>query len=274
MGQPVSRPRPGLIDPIGCSRQALLGKTRMYPLPLVLVGIEDQSLSNVLLGLTSSMAQVENEFASVAAAIEGLRHSKMEPRLLVVQMSSECDPATIRRLSGSLTGWPIMALVPSEHAHQSFLELNRAGATQVVPVPLDRDDFHCALDIISSLFDRGQLDRHVFAVTGATGGSGATTIAINLASEIASQLRRSTILAELTLQMGALAALFDVTPSVTLTHLIGEIQRVDDLLVEKALVPVAERLRILAGPDKVHCSPHSNRGTWTRSSIVSENSLR
>ncbi|HKI20761.1 MAG TPA: hypothetical protein VKA15_22915, partial [Isosphaeraceae bacterium] len=199
----------------------------MYPLPLVLVGIDDKLLSDVLLGMASSMAEVECEFASVGAAIEGLRHSKTEPRLLLVRMGSECDPATIRRLSGSLIGWPILALISNDHAAESFLQVNRAGATQVVPLPLDRDDFHCALNIIGSQFARGQLDRHVFAVTGATGGSGATTIAINLASEIADQLRRPTILAELTLQMGALASLFDVTPRVTLTHLIREIQRVD-----------------------------------------------
>ena len=36
----------------------------MYPLPLVLVGIDNKLLSDLLLGLASSMAQVESEFAS------------------------------------------------------------------------------------------------------------------------------------------------------------------------------------------------------------------
>lgn len=224
----------------------------MYPLPLVLVGIDDKLLSDVLLGLASSMAQVQSEFASTASAIEGLRHDKAQPRLIVVRIGSECDANAILRMSSLLIGWPILALIPSDHSYESFLQVNRAGATQVVRMPIDREDFHCALNVIGSHFARGQFDRHVIAVAGATGGSGATTIAVNLASEIADQLHRPTILAELTRQMGALASQFDVTPRVTLTHLIREIHRVDDLLVEKSLIPVAERLRILAGPDSVY----------------------
>ncbi len=177
-----------------------------------------------------------------------------------MRVGSECDVAGIRRLSSLLIGWPILALIPGDIADENFFQVNRAGATQVVPLPLDRDDFHSALNIIGLQFGSGQLDRHVIAVTGATGGSGATTIAINLAAEIADQLHRTTILAELTLQMGALAAMFDVTPRVTITHLIQEIERVDDLLVEKTLVPVAEKLRILAGPDKVHSLPNLDSG--------------
>ena len=60
--------------------------------------------------------------------------------------------------------------------------------------------------------------------------------------------------------MGALASLFDVTPRVTLTHLIQEIHRVDDLLVEKTLIPVSEGLKVLAGPDKMHSLPSLESG--------------
>ena len=81
------------------------------------------------------------------------------------------------------------------------MQVNRAGAAQVVQLPLDRNDFHSALIMIAAQFGRTSLDRHVFAVTGATGGCGATTIAVNLAAEIANQIGQSTILAEMTLQM-------------------------------------------------------------------------
>jgi pilus assembly protein CpaE len=109
--------------------------------------------------------------------------------------------------------------------------------------------------VIGSQFDRGSLDRYVFAVTSAA-SAGATTIAANLAYELADQLRRTTILAELTQQLGSLASMFDVEPRVTLSHLIREIHRVDDYLVEKTLVPFTDKLRILAGPDELS-SPRS-----------------
>ena len=109
--------------------------------------------------------------------------------------------------------------------------------------------------MIGSHADNDSLDRHVLAVTGAAGGSGATTVAVNLAYEIAETLQRQTILAELTLQMGSLASMLDVKPRFTLPHLIREIQRVDDFLVEKTLVPVTDRLRILGGPQELNSMP-------------------
>ena len=60
---------------------------------------------------------------------------------------------------------------------------------QVVALPVDRDDLHQALNVIALQFCKKAHERQVFAVTGAAGGSGATTIAVNLAFEIAERLR-------------------------------------------------------------------------------------
>ena len=126
--------------------------------------------------------------------------------------------------------------------------------------------------MIGSQFDRGSLDRQVLAVTSATGGSGATTIAANLAYEVAEQVGRLTILAELTQQMGSLASLFDLEPRVTLPHLIREIHRVDDYLVEKTLVPFTDKLKILAGPDELNSMSSVGPECSSRSSNASGSS--
>jgi pilus assembly protein CpaE len=220
----------------------------MYPFPVVLLGINEGFLPALRRVLTNETAVVESEFGSASAAIECLRHRKNDPRLLIVEVGSDCDAEVIHRLSDGLSGWPILALAP-DATRENFLRINRAGAVQVVLLPIDKDDFHQALNLIAAQFGKGARDRHVFAVTGAAGGSGVTTIAVNLASEIAGRLGRSTILAELSQQMGALASLFDVEPRMTLPYLIREIHRVDDYLLEKALVPVTDGLRILAGSD-------------------------
>jgi pilus assembly protein CpaE len=115
-----------------------------------------------------------------------------------------------------------------------------------VSVPLDPTDFHRALGVIGSQFDKGSQDKQVIGITSVAGGSGATTIAVNLANEIAENLSRSTILAELTLQMGSVASMLNLKPRFTLPHVLREIHRVDDYLLEKTLVPVSERLKVLA----------------------------
>jgi Flp pilus assembly CpaE family ATPase len=220
----------------------------MYPLPVVLLGIHESILPVLRRELAEGKVDVEGEFGTASSAIECLRHMRHEPKLLVVQVGMDCRSEAIHRVRDNLSGWPILALLPGG-TFEDFLRINRAGAVQVVPLPLDRDDFHQALNLIATQFGKGAHDRHVFAVTGAAGGSGVTTIAVNLACEIAERMRRSTILAELSQQMGSLASLFDVEPRVTLPHLIREIHRVDDYLLEKALIPVSEGLRILAGSD-------------------------
>ena len=218
----------------------------MYPLPVVLLGFEDRYIAGLRRELASLTAEVESEFTCVSTAIECLRHVKVGVKLLVVQLGPDCQVDAVHRLAESLRGWPIMALVP-DCTGEDFLQINRAGAVQIVPLPLDRADFHQALDLIGAQFSTGTHDRHVIAVTGAAGGSGVTTIAVNLACEIAIRLKRPTILAELSEQIGALASLFDVEPRMTLQHLIRDIHRVDDYLLDKALVPVIDGLRILAG---------------------------
>jgi Flp pilus assembly CpaE family ATPase len=220
----------------------------MYPLPVVLLGLSESELPSVRRELTNASADVETEFACVGTGIECLRHKKSQPKVLIVRVGGDGQSDAIQQLADNLAGWPILALVAGGTL-DDFLRINRAGAFQIVPLPLDRDDFHQALGLIAAQFGKGNRDKHVFAVTGAAGGSGVTTIAMNLAIEIAERLRRQTILAELSDQMGALASLFDVEPRVTLPHLIREIHRVDDFMLEKALFPVMDGLRILAGSD-------------------------
>ncbi len=220
----------------------------MYPLPIVLLGIDEELMPSLQTELWTGSAGVESEFQSAYMAIDCLRHYQNQPRLLIVQTGADLQAEAISRLAASLKRWPIMALV-SGTDREEVLRINRAGAVQVLALPLDSADFQQALAVIGSQFDRDSIDRHVFAVTSASSGSGATTIAANLACELAEQLKRSTILAELTPQMGSLASMFDLEPRVTLAHLLREINRVDDYLVEKTLVPFMENLKILAGSD-------------------------
>jgi pilus assembly protein CpaE len=217
----------------------------MYALPIVLLGIDENSLPELRIELIEASATVESEFHSSFALIDCLRHYKTQPRLLILQIGPDCQADTVERLAECLRGWPILALLPVDE-DEDFFQINRAGAVQVLSLPLDPVDFHRALGVIQAQFDKGGLDKQVIGVTSVAGGSGATTIAVNLAYEIGEQLSRSTILAELTLQMGSVASMLNLEPRFTLPHLLREIHRVDDFLLEKALVPVTQRLKVLA----------------------------
>jgi pilus assembly protein CpaE len=227
----------------------------MYPFPVVLVGVEAAELPTLRSQLSHLAADVECEFATVGAATECLRRSRHRTRLFVVQTGSGCDAAAIGRLSEDFGTWPILALVPRSDPLRDILAVNRSGASQVLTMPLDREEFRRAVTILGTQFNRAPVNRHIFAVAGAVGGSGTSMLAINLAYEIVQRFRRPTILAEFTLQVGALASLLDIQPQVTLSHLLQQIHRVDDMMVDKSLVPIGEGLRVLAGPDGLSPPP-------------------
>ena len=235
-----------------------------YSLPVILVGIEPLQVSEVRSQLSHAGAEIESEFASPGPALECLRKTKERVRLLVLQLSEECDDLAVDRLSKNLPGWPILAFMPEDGSLEDFQRVYRAGARQVVQLPLDCEDFHRALNQIAFQLDRGASGRQVLAVAGVTGGCGATTLAINIAYEIAQRYQRKVVLAELTLQVGAFASMLDIQPNITLPYLLREIERVDDFLIEKALIPYEERLRLLTGAVQVNPVPTGTLSEMSR----------
>ena len=226
----------------------------MFPLPVVLVSVDDRLLPDLRGELGMAGASIEFEFSRPGAAIEGMRFSRKQTRLLVFHWRSPADSPILKRLSATFSGWPILALLDQPEDPLDLVCVNRAGASQVVPLPWESGDLQDALKQSVRQHAGSSQDHHVIAVSGAAGGSGTTMVAINIAAEIASQLGRETILAEFNLRMGSLVSYLDAKPRFTLPDLIRQIDRVDDYLVKKTLVSVADRLRILAGPSEVHSS--------------------
>ena len=57
----------------------------MYPLPIVLLGVDEGMIPGLRRELWNGSAAVESEFHSAYMAIDCLRHYKNQPRLLIVQ---------------------------------------------------------------------------------------------------------------------------------------------------------------------------------------------
>ena len=115
----------------------------MYALPVILLGIDENTLPEVRSELIEATITVESEFHSSFALLDCLRHYKAQPRLLILQTGTDCGAETVERLADCLRGWPILALLPPDQG-DDFFRINRAGAVQVLPLPLDAADFHRA----------------------------------------------------------------------------------------------------------------------------------
>lgn len=84
-------------------------------------------------------------------------------------------------------------------------------------------------------------------VLGATEGSGGTTLAVNLASELARLLKHHCILGEQSVAFGRLANLLRISPHLTLYDLVIEPDRLDAEVMRKALTKIEDNLSVLVG---------------------------
>src|SRR5262245_9437263 len=231
----------------------------MYPLNVVLVGCGNELLAQVRAELAALGAKIETEFLGFESAIAALRELRTEggrhghpdamgKHLYIAHVETIRDLPNLKRLAGLVVGQPIVALLGFSANIQDPILAQRSGASQVVLTPFQSDDFRQALESVATLYGLVPTTNKVISVAGVTGGCGTTTIAINLAYELAHLHPFRIVLAELSLQMGKLAISLNVEPRYTTHDLLREIHRLDLYVVQQALTPVADRLSILAGP--------------------------
>ncbi len=94
---------------------------------------------------------------------------------------------------------------------------------------------------------RQELAGRVIAVLAPSGGSGSSTLAVNLAAVLAKQHETAALL-DLKLETGDLAALLNLKPTYTLADLCHNIARMDRTLFERSLTRHATGVYLLGAP--------------------------
>ena len=220
----------------------------MYRLKIITVNCGEALLTQLRAELNAYQAAIEFDFNTVNKAIEKWSWSESEQHLVLFQFRGLSDVHELKCLKRAFN-WPVVALVdtPRDQLATLLVLANRAGAAQVVPVPLDSEDFRSALDAVGLEYGFGGAHAKIVAVSGMTGGCGATTVAINLANEIAHLYNRRTILVELALRKGMLATYLNVEPKYTLPDLLSPAVKLDLSVVQQALIRIADNFEIVSG---------------------------
>jgi pilus assembly protein CpaE len=226
----------------------------MYPFKAILVG-EATKLDTVQRDLLAVSMEVEAAFPDASAAITWLSQAPEARRLFIMYVAGTDQLEPVKRMRSACVGQPILAVVDGAAADKEVLiHLMRAGVDQAVLLPFQPGDVRAALDSVSWQFGHTPGQAVAVAVVGVTPGSGVTTVAVNLAREIANR-GRNCILVEAATRLGKLAGDLGVTPRFTTRELAAAGNRLDAHMVEQALIPVADHLRLLAAPaDEVRVS--------------------
>ena len=181
---------------------------------VVLIDPEEESrnaLQRLLRGIGSIwLAEVMTSFQDAAA-----RAGEIVAHVTIVVLDHDPNQATelIHKLAQSNPG---TELLPASLSADSgvILKAIRAGAREFLPLPAEQSDL---LDTISRLL-RGRSESlqtqtqgpRIVTLTGATGGVGCTTVAVNLACSLASAKEQETILLDLDLIFGGVDAYLDL----------------------------------------------------------------
>ena len=225
----------------------------MYSVKINLIGCDEKVMPQAARAILRRWAVIDVEFPNVLAAQKSLLVKEGETRLLVIYIRSADDITELKRLNGSFPCYPILAIVDPASDPTLVVKTMRAGALQVVHPPVLPDDLQEALDCIAAKHEGLTRLAKLLTVTGSVGGCGGTTVATNLAYELARLAQARCILMELSLRKGVLANNLGITPQYTTTELVTDIRRMDSYILQGALTEITENFSVLAGPyESIH----------------------
>ncbi|CAN7756654.1 AAA family ATPase [Bradyrhizobium sp. LjRoot220] len=172
---------------------------------------------------------------------------------LVADISGIDDPFTeLERLSAVCPPDVLVALIGESREITFYRELMEIGLTEYLPRPLTRDMVLAQLrpkllgDVAPGAADRGG---HVISICGAQGGAGATSIAINLALQLAETTKAKVALLDLHLQNGETAVMLGVRPGPGLRIALENPMRADTLFLERAAIDINERVCLISADE-------------------------
>jgi pilus assembly protein CpaE len=207
------------------------------------------ALKSMLLGLDSVWLEAECSRYEFFGDVIG----QTNPDVGFVALDSNPDKAL--DLVGSLAkSAPECAILVTSSSTDGNLILRamRAGAKEFLTHPLKPEDLSTALQRVSRqrFGSSGGSARGctVIAFTGATGGVGTTSLAVNLGCTLAADETNSVVLLDLDLCLGDADVFLDTIPEYTLSDVAQNINRLDLTLLKRSLTKHDTGLYLLPRP--------------------------
>ena len=178
------------------------------------------------------------------------RTQTFSPHVVLVDISADAVPAALRALELLRQELPDSALFVVGPMTQPQLIVNamRAGVREYIERPPTTNDLLEAFVRLTAMRRKpGRESAHgkVFTIVNAKGGSGATTVAVNLALALQS-IHSSTALVDLA-PLGHCALHLNLKPAFTISDAIANLHRLDAALLDSFMARHENGLQVLAG---------------------------
>ncbi|MAU51734.1 MAG: pilus assembly protein CpaE [Roseovarius sp.] len=210
-------------------------------------------------------------FAEALAFLAQPEAETLEFVALAMDAGDEDDLPLLAEIISAARHRQIKCILIAEDVSPAALhQLLRAGADEFVPYPLPEGELEAAIARLKSpppaptqaATPIGNAPEAlpasgagvVLAVQGLAGGTGATTLATNLAWELATVDKAKppqVCLLDFSLQQGSVATFLDLPRRDVVFELWSDTERLDDDVLRQALVSFQDRLRVLTAPTDI-----------------------
>ena len=156
--------------------------------------------------------------------IVDLSTSKKEKLDLILQVTKECKNCKVLALSDN----PSVELI---------IEVMRSGAKEFVPVPIIKNEFFEAIKkLVTEMNEHIKKNKcKIISVFSNKGGIGKTSLATNLALELAKITKENIALIDLNFQMGDITTFLDLKPSFNISYMLENLDKINETFLLSTL---------------------------------------
>ena len=179
--------------------------------------------------------------------------SELHPNLIIVDISQRTQLTLdiIVKISKNLRNAKIV-VISYDMDSQTVIKALRAGAREYLVKPLIESDFIDSVEKIKDLILGNINDTtkcKVITTFSNKGGMGKTSIAANLAVEIANLTNEKVALVDLNFQMGDITTFLDLNPAFDTSYVVNNLERIDETFLLSTLEKYKDTsLYVLADP--------------------------
>lgn len=228
-----------------------MADTGPAPVRLLLAGVEGDA--SALVGATVAGFPLDLVLVDADANVDASTLAGAAAAVVQVTEGDEKSIARFKKLAASDIPLIAAAYDPSLGFVRSLV---RAGAHDVVPLPLDMNELETALDpvrkMVASQARRGKAGHQkVVTIIKGEGGVGATALLTHLATRFAARehtVGRECCLLDLDVQFGDAALQLGLQPNLSLTELLEAGKRVDGEMLRSVAAKHPSGLRVISAP--------------------------
>ncbi len=191
--------------------------------------------------------QHEVALANFSSATTLVAERKPDAVLLDVSASPREALQCARRLRREMPDL-LLAAVGARGGEEEMLQAMHAGAREYLCQPVTLEAIRDLLGVLEGM--SGAAGGTLTAVFSNKGGSGVTTIAANVAVELAEMSSKLVAAADLVLGHGDLALFLDLEPRYTVVDIAANVHRLDSSFLMGSLAHHSERLFVMAAPKR------------------------